>query len=186
MNDPWYESQLVGVVVGAVLGFVSSFLPRYFEERQKRSLLRDALKAEIGAIVEHWRTRIPVYSDYITTLRKRGPCAIYYASERDPDVVFQSNAGNLGLLPPNVVNDLVLFYVKVGDLHSRIRALQDVFQNYNTRTDPTLDTDFLVGAIERALEMMKSIIEQGNAVLSDLRRDGRAKSGAPVNFNVST
>lgn len=169
MNVPWYESQLVGVIVGAVLGFISSFLPRYIDQRRKRGVLRAALSVEIRMIVDHWAARIPVYSEYITTLVNRGPCSIYYASERDPDVVFKSNAGNLGLFPPTVINDLVLFYVMVGDLQSRIRALQDVFKNYNGRTDPALDADFLIGQIERSLGMIKAVIEQGRGALGKLQ-----------------
>lgn len=46
MNVPWYESQLVGVIVGAVLGFISSFLPRYIDQRRKRGVLRAALSVE--------------------------------------------------------------------------------------------------------------------------------------------
>lgn len=46
MNVPWYESQLVGVIVGAVLRFISSFLPRYIDQRRKRGVLRAALSVE--------------------------------------------------------------------------------------------------------------------------------------------
>lgn len=46
MNVPWYESQLVGVIVDAVLGFISSFLPRYMDQRRKRGVLRAALSVE--------------------------------------------------------------------------------------------------------------------------------------------
>ncbi|MBN1378010.1 MAG: hypothetical protein JXA04_02110 [Gammaproteobacteria bacterium] len=170
MITEWYDSQLIGVLVGALLGFLTSFLPLYFEKRKKRIVLVKAICIEVETITRYWETRIPVYANYVDTLRINGPCSIYYAQEREPDLIFRSNAGNLDLLGEGIIEKLAEFHIEVGFLQSRMRALQDVFKNYNAKTDPTLDQKYLLEAIQKTIDVMRKIVSTGEGLSGQLRR----------------
>lgn len=169
MISHWYESQLVGVLVGATLGFLFSYLPQKIERRKDQVSLLIALKAEVGTIVDYWRARKPVYERYVDTLRKKGPCSIYYSNERAPDIVFQNNAGNLILLPDDLLNSIVEYYAKVGLLYSRMKAMQDVFNRYNAKQDPTLDNAFLIASMEQTNEQIELVITDGATLVMNMR-----------------
>ena len=143
MNSPWYESQLVGVVVGATLGFLLSFIPNRLVERRKIRVLSRALKAEVDFIVREKAERIPIYENYLRTLESGGPCSIY-SSGRASDRVYQANTASIGILPGDLVTDLVAFYHKVELFQTRIGAIESVLDRYNAGTDPTLDNHFII------------------------------------------
>lgn len=160
MNIPWYESQLFGVVVGATLGFLLSFIPNRFIERRKVRVLSRALKAEVDLIVREKAERIPIYDTYLRTLESGGPCSIY-SSGRVSDRVYQANTANIGSLPGDIVTDLVAFYHKVEQFQSRIGAIESVLDRYNAGTDSTLHSDFISNTFKKTIKIMEEIVELG-------------------------
>jgi len=160
MNSPWYESQLVGVVVGAILGFLLSFIPNRFVERRKVRVLSRALKAEADLIVREKAERIPIYENYLRTLDSGGPCSIY-SSGRASDRVYQANTTSVGSLPGDLVTDLVAFYHKVEQFQIRIGAIESVVDRYNVGTDSNLDSHFIINTFKKTIKIMEEIVELG-------------------------
>ena len=168
MNFPWYESQLVGVVVGATLGFLFSFIPNRFVERRKVKVLTRALKAEVDLIVREKAERIPIYENYLNTLASGGPCSIY-SSGRASDSVYQANTGSIGSLPKDIVNDLVTFYHNVEQFQTRIGAIQSVLDNYNKGGDATLDRNFIINTFKKTIGIMEEIVQLGKTLSAKLK-----------------
>ena len=160
MNSPWYESQLIGVVLGAILGFLFSFVPERLVERRKTRILLRALKTEVDLITRDKAERIPIYENYLRTLESGGVCTLY-ASGRTSDSVYRSNTGSIGVLPESIVADLVAFYDKVAQFQARVGAVQSVLDRYNVRADAALDTTFIIQMFEKTITLMEEIVHSG-------------------------
>jgi hypothetical protein len=107
------------------------------------------------------RDRLSVYENYVRTLRSGGLCSIF-ASGRMSDAVFQANAGNIGLLRNNLVSDLVVFYNRVEQFHTRVVALQSLLERYNNSTDTSVDKEFMIAAFQKTIDLMTEIITLGD------------------------
>jgi len=76
MATNWYESQLAGIFIGSILGFLFAYLPKIIEEKSKRRKLQKALKSEISLIIEQSQKTISVIEEVVKALPRDEPCTI--------------------------------------------------------------------------------------------------------------
>lgn len=127
------QSFVFDLQVGAVLGFaatlIGSFGVWYISKRNRKKRLRKALVAELkhqelGRIVESLETDGPVdseggQSEYEVEGSELPPAGAL------PTTVYQSNAGNLGELPSDEVEDVVEYYSSLKAQKAIILAIRN-------------------------------------------------------------
>jgi hypothetical protein len=127
------QSFVFDLQVGAVLGFaatlIGSFGVWYLSKCNRKKRIRKALVAELnhqelGRIVESLETDGPVdseegQSEYEVEGSELPPAGAL------PTTVYQSNAGNLGELPSDEVNDVVEYYSSLEAQKAIIKAIRN-------------------------------------------------------------
>lgn len=137
------------------------------DERRRRKALCNALRAEIDSIVDDRVSRIPIYERYIDTIQAGGPVSIY-ASGRAQDVVYRSNAQQIGSLPGDVVTAVVEFYANVERFRSRVLAIERLLERYGAGADKAVDPQYLVSLFQRTIEIMGATVNQGRTLSARL------------------
>lgn len=129
-SDPSFVFDLqIGAVLGFAATLIGSFGVWYLSKRNRRTRLRKALVAELnhqelGRIVESLETDGPVdsaedQSEYDVEGSELPPAGAL------PTTVYQSNAGNLGELPSNEVEDVVEYYSSLESQKAIIQAIRN-------------------------------------------------------------
>jgi hypothetical protein len=128
-SQPFVFDLQVGAVLGFAATLIGSFGVWYLSRQNRKERLRKALIAELnhqelGRIVESLETDGPVDSE-------EGQSEYEVAgSELPPDralptTVYQSNAGNLGELPSDEVEDVVEYYSSLQSQKAIIKAIRN-------------------------------------------------------------
>jgi hypothetical protein len=156
----WYDSKILAVVVGALLGFALSFIPQRLERRRERRALEHALIAEVERIVAYLADRKATYVRYRGMIAEGGRLGIY-TTDRSFDTVYRANVGKVTVLSKEMVKPLVEFYDSVNEFSGRIRALSSSLEKFNTGADSLTNTSFFIGSLDKLVEVIDRIVEQG-------------------------
>jgi hypothetical protein len=159
----WYESEIFGVIVGTLLGFLLSFVPARLELRRERSALEHALMVEVASTLQYLDERRTTYERYRSMLSKGGKLGIY-VTERRLDSVYQANVGRISQLQQRRAGLYVEYYASLNEFSGRVRALSFALDRSNAGTDPLLTPEFflksmdkLLAAVERAIAVGKQL-----------------------------
>ena len=160
----WYESALVATVTGTVLGFALAFVPSLVRSRREKRSLVALLNGEIDRIVKYCDARRSEYVRYRDMISDGGTLGVYY-SDRDMDTIFVANRGAIPRLDPEYANRVAQFYSHVADFKARAGALSESLHAHNSGTDTLTDKRFFVGSLEKMIESLSSIVEEGQTIV---------------------
>ena len=164
-NTMWYDSNTFAVVVGAVLGFLLSYIPNIIERYRQRRALRRVLFIEVRLVIDYLSTRHETYLRYLNMVSDGGQLGVY-TTDRSLDVVYRANVGEITSLGSKVAKNLVEFYDGVNEFSGRIQALSESLQRYHTRSDTNLDQIFFIKSLEKIVAVIDRTVECGNNLLA--------------------
>lgn len=160
----WYESKVFAVVVGAILGFLLSYVPTRVEQYKRRKALERALLIEIERIVIYMKGRRGTYLGYREMIARGGRLGIY-TTDRSLDIVYRANVGSIALVSENMVAEIVGFYAGVNEFLGRIRALSESLRDVHDGSDPMPDQNFFFGSLDRIVSVIDRTIKSGDRLL---------------------
>ncbi len=169
MNEPWYGSQIAGVVIGAILGFLISFVTKKIEEVVLRSKLKKALKADITSIVNATIHSLPVVSDSLEALKNDRPCAIY-TTNPGPSKVFEANLSNVGILEESLIEEIISFYSLVEKTRSNLISNAEVLEKFNIGSIKVIDKNFVVQGFTGLVKIHEQVIADGPELIKRLKK----------------
>jgi hypothetical protein len=150
---PWYESQLVGTIIGAVLGFFMAYIPTAIERRRSRRALLRLMRMEIAAATEQLKEKVEQAKRMVAAAADGKACQIY-TSERQLDEVFTANLANLTSLRPEDSIDLLSFHQVISRYTGLVNALsQDGLEAGDDASDYC-----------RSLRRLMEFMEEGIAI----------------------
>ncbi|WP_289021960.1 hypothetical protein [Desulfobacter postgatei] len=167
MSKPWYEAQIVGVSIGAILGFLLSYVPQKIDEVRLRSKLKKALKADIREIVASAKPALDKITESMEALKKNKKAAIYPANI-GTSIVYEANISNIGILNKDSVETLVEFYSLVEKTKSILFTTSEVLEKFNTKTVTVIDRDFVLQGHTSLIQMYTQIMEDGPLLIKKL------------------
>jgi len=162
---------MFGTIIGAILAISGGFAEKIYERRKERESLRAALRAEIQAIlaIVEERKFIADLSKFIEAIKGGATNFFEIRIAKDYDMVFRSNCGKLGLLPPETAAETVRFYFMVSSVREDLVLLQNASESANLRTSYGLDTPH--GNLAFHEQMLRFSIETvtlGNHLIQEL------------------
>jgi len=166
-----FWSTLLSIVVGGIIAIGGGFVQRICERRHERKSLRAALRAEIQAIlaIVERRHYIAALSNLIEAIKGGSTNFFERRIGSRYDIVFRSNCGKLGLLPPETAAETVRFYFMVSSVREDLVLLQNASESANLRTSYGLDTPH--GNLAFHEQMLRFSIETvtlGNHLIQEL------------------
>jgi hypothetical protein len=107
MSDGWSGvfGASLGAILGGVLGFMAVWLPKHWDDRQKRRALATLLLSEIRFLEGNLRE-----------ICYEAPRSLYYSIRPFPTAIYDEAGANLLLFSPATVPALNVFYQQIHDL----------------------------------------------------------------------
>lgn len=182
MAAAWYNSQILGVVVGAVLGFVLSYVPNKIEKHRDHLSFRKILKKEIGQVTLRMtgqRTTCVKCMDDITdrrlnpqNLMDRMNRMMIYSGEY-PTAIFKSNLDKLIPFPERVAEDLVAFYALVDECQHRMAMLEreNPPEDYIDPSRIPAGTPQYPGSLFKASQLLAYASQKGEELIKEIDND---------------
>ena len=159
---PWYESQLAGTVIGAVLGFFLAYVPTAVERYRSRRALIHLLRTEIASSTARLSDKIS-HARRVHDAALQGRACRIFTSDQRLDQVFSANLPNLVWIRPEQAAKVFQFYQIVGKCNGLIEALsQDVVEEGD-------DSSEFCASLHRLIEMMSQGVSDGVRLAADLR-----------------
>jgi hypothetical protein len=122
--DAWYNAPLIGVVVGAVLGFVFSFLPAWIRRRKHQRALLQILKTELREMLAYRRTKVAELTKYVESDCDAEELKnLRFNRERDADISFLRNAHSYNFLTEQDLTDLTRIFHRMGHVNGALNML---------------------------------------------------------------
>jgi hypothetical protein len=120
-------SDLVGVVIGGLIGLAGSIVPHLWKKRRARKSARAIARAYVSGILkmEEIRQHGSLYQQNIATLRA-GPSQSLmkiFGAEDSRDELQSALVGQVGLLEPDVARDMVMFCNMLEGLRVDLKAI---------------------------------------------------------------
>ena len=157
---------IIGAVIAAVSGFGAVFAQNKFQRIAERKSLAAALLGEIKAV--RLTACLQRYDDmlvYGIKCMKEGDMtvALHWRWRERYFIVFEENRGKLGLLPPDLTQQIVMLYVATKSLKENIQMLEDYhgkqwdFGDKITFVDGTLKTlRIVMSEADRIIPMLEA------------------------------
>jgi uncharacterized membrane protein YgaE (UPF0421/DUF939 family) len=124
--ESWYNSPLIGVVVGAVLGFVFSFLPTWIRRKKHQRALLQILKAELRDMLAYRRAKVAELTEYLESDCDTGKLKnLRFNRERDADISFLRNAHLYSFLTEQDLTDLTRIFHRMGSVNGVLNMLAE-------------------------------------------------------------
>jgi hypothetical protein len=162
----WYESSLIATVIGTILGFTLAFAPAWVANKRQKHILHTLISEEIKRIVDYCKDRKVVYERYRNLVAEGGALGVYY-SDRNMDLIYSSNRGDLIRLDIDYASKVADFYSHVADFKARALALSDSLKAHHSGEDLLTDKDFFVGSLDKLNETLSAIISKGEKLLGN-------------------
>lgn len=157
----WYESQLAGTIIGAVLGFLLAYIPTAVEKRRVRKCLLRLLKIEIAAVTDQLKERVSDFRSVLEAVSKGEACEIFISDGRS-DEIFTANLVNMTMIKPHQAEEIYGFYRIVGKQRSLIKALsQDKIVEGE-------DNSEFCRTLSRVIDLMGDSISRGDRIAKGL------------------
>lgn len=122
----WYETQIIGVAVGGLLGFGANFLLKYFDKKKLKESLEAGIKSEVK-FLKHVADRgvvdFTLYKDEIIKNRK-----VKTLYEYTGDFTFyflDKNLDKIGILGEDLLTPLIELRQMVTTLSAGLRITRD-------------------------------------------------------------
>ena len=162
MNGGSLISTLLGGALAITGGVAAQVTQYYLNERRTRRAVAGALAGEISAICSIARRH-----DYLGGMReildqvhKSGrPDRPRISVSQDYLQIYRSNAGSIGLLPPEITEDVVVFYTHVKSL------IEDVLP---TALNPP-DAASAERLLQDQIDLLEDTLSLGDDLISRLR-----------------
>jgi hypothetical protein len=131
-NDPerianMAATELVGVVIGGVLGLAGSFIPQWWDKRRARQSAQAICRAYIAGILkmDEIRHHGELYEKNLADLRSGATQSMMriYGAENNKDEMQSALIGQVGLLSPDVAMDMVIFCNMLDGLRVDLKAM---------------------------------------------------------------
>jgi|HubBroStandDraft_4_1064222.scaffolds.fasta_scaffold437612_1 hypothetical protein len=120
-------SDLVGVVIGGLIGLAGSIVPHLWEKRRARKSARAIARAYVSGILkmEEIRQHGSLYQQNIATLRAGTSQSLMkiFGAEDSRDELQSALVGQVGLLEPDVARDMVMFCNMLEGLRVDLKAI---------------------------------------------------------------
>jgi hypothetical protein len=120
-------SDLVGVVIGGLIGLAGSIVPHLWEKRRARKSARAIARAYVSGILkmEEIRQHGSLYQQNIATLRAGTSQSLMkiFGAEDSRDELQSALVGQVGLLEPDVARDMVMFCNMLEGLRVDLKAM---------------------------------------------------------------
>jgi hypothetical protein len=120
---------LIGVIVGGVIGLAGSFVPHLWERRRARVSARALARAYISGILrmEEIRQHGSLYQKNMEALQSGATeqlMQIFGSEDDQSDELQKTLIGQVGLLKPDVARDLVIFGNMLKGLQIDLKAIK--------------------------------------------------------------
>jgi hypothetical protein len=161
---------LVGVVIGAVIGGVGSFLANYCLEKSKlrmeRRNLALAFAGEIAAlrrIVELRRYADGIQQTLQTVIQTREPFYLSMPISREYFNVYNQNVNRIGILEDPLPRLIATYYTQAN-------AILEDFHGFSTGVFNDRDIDSLIATYQQLLELFEDTLNVGDEILVEVYR----------------
>ncbi|SRR5258708_33874611 len=119
---------IIGAVIAAVSGFGAVFAQTKLQRIAERKSLAGALLGEIKAV--RLTAHLQRYDDMLVRgikCMREGDftVALHWRWQERYFIVFEENCGKLGLLPPDLAQQIVMLYVAAKSLKENVQMLED-------------------------------------------------------------
>ena len=180
MSNPWYESQVIGVLVGAALGFLFAFLASRIQRWIDYQSFRKVLRAEIQMLIEltsvhrdncqRCRTALDQDPVPLDDVRSQLNTLVLYWSPYTT-AVFRNNLDKLLPFGEDTIRRLIHFYAVVDECERRVGLLKDVIPSFDKR-----DLSVLIATLQAAHDILVNAAEQGKKHSDELKPRWWARS----------
>jgi hypothetical protein len=175
---------IVAAIVSGFFALFSQWLERKSERKKERESVRAGIRAEIQAILDIAKRRdyIASLSNFINKIKDGSTNLFERRIAKDYDIVFRSNCGKLGLLPPETVANTVRFYYMVSSIVEDLVLLQEASEKPSLRTRYGLNTQAGNQAFhEDLLQLSVETVELGNNLIREYEvRPRKARRGVDL------
>lgn len=94
----WYQTQIVGVIVGGIIAFGFNWIYRWNEKRIEKRNLKAGIKAEVKVFTEFLKYGLQTIYKYKETLEKNGSIPSSKITGNFDTVFIDGNIDKLGVL----------------------------------------------------------------------------------------
>jgi hypothetical protein len=171
-------SPLWQVLLGATLAIAGGFIERLHKDCRTRKGLRLALAAEIRAILETFRESelIEGIEKAVSEMEKHHrPMTIFADFKNEYNLVFTGNAAALGLLPHELLSDLVTFYYQTQIALENLSVLDKARLDLNNSAFNTLETN--IEYQRKTLARLKAVLKNGPNLVDKLEKNFWTSNG---------
>jgi hypothetical protein len=160
---------IIGAVIAAVSGFGAVFAQNKFQRIAERKSLAAALLGEIKAV--RLTAYLQRYDDmlvYGIKCMKEGDMtvALHWRWRERYFIVFEENCGKLGLLPPDLAQQIVMLYVATKSLKENVQMLED----YHGKQ---WDFGDKITFVEGTLRTLRIVVSEADRVIPVLEAEAR-------------
>lgn len=195
MPTAWYNSQILGVIVGAVLGFLFSYVPRKLEEYRSQCAFRRVLKSELEQAtlrLMHHRNICRKCWDQIANRRLHPDNTMNYIKNEwlyttdYPTNIFKANVDKLVIFSDNMIKDLFIFYAKIEDCKKRVTELEQECPPkpwVSVKMMPVGGTPSGPRPLHKAEMLLSSATQKGEELIEELKKEIGAEWQMPDALN---
>jgi hypothetical protein len=157
---------LVGVVVGGLIGLAGSFIPHWYEKRRARLSARAFARAYISGILklEEIRKHGSLYQQNIESLKADSSGSlmkIFGAEELSDTEIQKSITAQLGFIEPGIAADLVMFGNMLAGLRIDLKAM-------TLGQMDSLTASQKIGILQRDLDLWNDTLRLGRDLVQRL------------------
>jgi|HubBroStandDraft_6_1064221.scaffolds.fasta_scaffold74300_3 hypothetical protein len=120
-------TELIGVVIGGLLGLAGSVIPQFWDKRRARQSAKAICRAYVAGILrmDEIRHHGELYKKNLADLRSGATQSmmVIYGAEDTNDEMQSALIGHVGLLSPDVARDMVIFCNMLDGLRVDLKAM---------------------------------------------------------------
>ena len=182
MPTAWYNSQILGVIVGAVLGFIFSYVPKKIEECHSRRAFRRVLKSELEQVtlrlmhhrnicVNCWNEIANHKLDPSNTMNYMNHWLLYTTDY--PTNIFKANVDKLAIFSDDVIKKLFAFYASAEDCRQRMIELErdNPSRPYVSEKMITVGTPKYPDALKKAQTVLGGAVQKGEELIENVKKE---------------
>jgi len=153
---------IVGGMLAIAGGFFSTWFFEWWRDRRVCKALVLAFRGEISALLKivERRDYIPWLQNVIAEMKESGKVQkAFFSAKRDYFIVFNANAGSIGLLPSSMPEDVACFYTYAKSVLEDMEQIEAGSDDWDLNEAIEMYSE-LLAVLQEAVEVGEKVVDE--------------------------